>query len=134
MFGWSKGRASSSVVPREEPAQRGDSAALNVVKRLARTISTLGKDAAEVRGALEDAQRVVHAQGQAMQALRAVEEGDFHRLYLITAILSGRRSKADEVRQLDPMCADTVRISASTWAAPSKASAAGTGGAWSCSC
>lgn len=69
MFGWSKGRASSSVVPREEPAQRGDSAALNVVKRLARTISTVGKDAAEVRGALEDAQRVVHAQGQAMQAL-----------------------------------------------------------------
>lgn len=69
MFGWSKGRTSSSAVPREEPPQRGDSTALNVVKRLARTISTLGKDAAEVRGALEDAQRVVHAQGQAMQAL-----------------------------------------------------------------
>jgi methyl-accepting chemotaxis protein len=49
---------------------RDDSAAaLNVVKRLARSISTVGKDAAEVRGALEDTQRVVQLQGQAMQAL-----------------------------------------------------------------
>jgi methyl-accepting chemotaxis protein len=53
----------------EEPSRREDSAALNVVKRLARSISTVGKDAAEVRGALEDTQRVVQAQGQAMQAL-----------------------------------------------------------------
>jgi methyl-accepting chemotaxis protein len=42
---------------------------MNVVKRLSRSISTVGKDAAEVRGALEDTQRVVQAQGQAMQAL-----------------------------------------------------------------
>ncbi|MFG6416734.1 methyl-accepting chemotaxis protein [Roseateles sp. DC23W] len=42
---------------------------MNVVKKLSRSISTVGKDAAEVRGALEDTQRVVQAQGQAMQAL-----------------------------------------------------------------
>ncbi|WP_457444739.1 methyl-accepting chemotaxis protein [Roseateles sp. P5_E4] len=42
---------------------------MNVVKRLARSISTVGKDAAEVRGALEDTQRIVQAQSQAMQAL-----------------------------------------------------------------
>ncbi len=54
----------------ELPAHRDDgTAALNVVRRLSRTISTVGKDAAEVRGALEDTQRVVQAQGQAMQAL-----------------------------------------------------------------
>ncbi|MDR7295598.1 methyl-accepting chemotaxis protein [Pelomonas aquatica] len=69
MFGWIKGGASSAVAPSDEPARRDDSAALNVVKRLARSISTVGKDAAEVRGALEDTQRVVQAQGQAMQAL-----------------------------------------------------------------
>lgn len=69
MFGWIKGGASSAVVSGDEPARRDDSAALNVVKRLARSISTVGKDAAEVRGALEDTQRVVQAQGQAMQAL-----------------------------------------------------------------
>ncbi|MDR7335004.1 methyl-accepting chemotaxis protein [Roseateles asaccharophilus] len=42
---------------------------MNVVKKLSRSISTVGKDAAEVRGALEDTQRVVQSQGQAMQAL-----------------------------------------------------------------
>jgi len=55
----------------EEPVRRDDggAAALNVVRRLSRTLSTVGKDAAEVRGALEDTQRVVQMQGQAMQAL-----------------------------------------------------------------
>jgi methyl-accepting chemotaxis protein len=69
MFGWIKGGDSSAAVAREEPSRREDGAALNVVKRLARSISTVGRDAAEVRGALEDTQRVVQAQGQAMQAL-----------------------------------------------------------------
>ena len=69
MLKWFKGGGPAAVEPREEPVRRDDSAALNVVKRLARSISTVGKDAAEVRGALEDTQRVVQAQGQAMQAL-----------------------------------------------------------------
>ncbi|WP_457423890.1 methyl-accepting chemotaxis protein [Roseateles sp. P5_E7] len=69
MFGWIKGGGSAAVVSHEEPVRRDDSAALNVVKRLARSISNVGKDAAEVRGALEDTQRVVQMQGQAMQAL-----------------------------------------------------------------
>lgn len=45
--------------------------AIEVVKRLSRSMSSVGKDAAEVRGALEDTQRVVQAQGEAMQALGA---------------------------------------------------------------
>ena len=45
--------------------------ALEVVKRLAKAMSSVGKDAAEVRGALEDTQRVVLAQGEAMSALGA---------------------------------------------------------------
>ena len=69
MFRWPKGGGSTSAVSREEPSRREDAAALNVVKGLSRSISTVGKDAAEVRGALEDTQRVVQAQGQAMQAL-----------------------------------------------------------------
>jgi methyl-accepting chemotaxis protein len=44
-------------------------AALDVVKRLSRSVSSLGRDAAEVRGVLEDTQKIVEAQGQAMQAL-----------------------------------------------------------------
>lgn len=69
MLRWIKGGGSVSVAPAEEPGRRDDSAALNLVKRLARSISTVGKDAAEVRGALEDTQRVVQMQSQAMQAL-----------------------------------------------------------------
>ncbi|HEY8878939.1 MAG TPA: methyl-accepting chemotaxis protein [Roseateles sp.] len=69
MFKWPKAGGSSSAITRDEPVRRDDSAALNVVKRLSRSISTVGKDAAEVRGALEDTQRVVQVQGQAMQAL-----------------------------------------------------------------
>ncbi|MDR7268803.1 methyl-accepting chemotaxis protein [Pelomonas saccharophila] len=69
MFKWPKRGGSSTAIPHDEPYRREDSAALNVVKRLARSISTVGKDAAEVRGALEDTQRIVQAQSQAMQAL-----------------------------------------------------------------
>lgn len=69
MFRWPRSGGSTSAVSREEPARREDAAALNVVKGLSRSISTVGKDAAEVRGALEDTQRVVQAQSQAMQAL-----------------------------------------------------------------
>ncbi|NCT81776.1 MAG: chemotaxis protein [Comamonadaceae bacterium] len=69
MFRWPKSAGPVSSASREEPVRREDGAGLNVVKSLARSISTVGKDAAEVRGALEDTQRVVQAQGQAMQAL-----------------------------------------------------------------
>jgi methyl-accepting chemotaxis protein len=69
MFRWPKAGGSPPAASSEEPSGRDDSAALNVVRRLSRSISTVGKDAAEVRGALEDTQRVVQAQGQAMQAL-----------------------------------------------------------------
>jgi methyl-accepting chemotaxis protein len=69
MLKWFKGGNTPAAVASEERAPRDDGAALNVVRRLARSISTVGKDAAEVRGALEDTQRVVQAQSQAMQAL-----------------------------------------------------------------
>jgi methyl-accepting chemotaxis protein len=46
-----------------------DSTALNTIKTLSRMVSTLGRDAAEVRGVLEDTQKAVEAQGQAMHAL-----------------------------------------------------------------
>ncbi|MCE4554826.1 methyl-accepting chemotaxis protein [Roseateles cellulosilyticus] len=64
-----KGGREPAVVSQDEPVRRGDGPALDVVKRLSRSMSTVGRDAAEVRGALEDTQRVVQAQGQAMQAL-----------------------------------------------------------------
>ncbi|CAM3989232.1 methyl-accepting chemotaxis protein [Roseateles saccharophilus] len=70
MFRWSRSGASASTVVRdEEAACRDDGAGLKVVRRLAQSISHVGKDAAEVRGALEDTQRIVQVQGQAMQAL-----------------------------------------------------------------
>ena len=69
MLRWPKSGASLPDPLTEQPARREDGAALGVVKRLSKSISNVGKDAAEVRGALEDTQRVVQAQGQAMQAL-----------------------------------------------------------------
>ncbi|PZP35039.1 MAG: chemotaxis protein [Roseateles depolymerans] len=67
MFRWPK--AGTAAVPTQEPQRADDSVGLNTVRRLARSVSTVGKDAAEVRGALEDTQRVMQSQGQAMQAL-----------------------------------------------------------------
>lgn len=69
MLGWMNPKATSHTLATQEPVRPDDGAALNVVKRLSRSISSVGKDAAEVRGVLEDTQRVVQAQGQAMQAL-----------------------------------------------------------------
>ena len=46
-----------------------DQTALDTVKKLSRMVSTLGRDAAEVRGVLEDTQKAVEIQGQAMHAL-----------------------------------------------------------------
>ncbi|MFG6487366.1 methyl-accepting chemotaxis protein [Roseateles sp. BYS78W] len=70
MMKWFKATGSPVAVANEElPVRREDGGAMNVVKRLSRSLSTVGRDAAEVRGALEDTQRVVQAQGEAMQAL-----------------------------------------------------------------
>lgn len=69
MLGWIKRQETTRAVESQQQPPREDSVALNVVKRLARSMSTVGKDAAEVRGVLEDTQRVVQMQGQAMQAL-----------------------------------------------------------------
>lgn len=69
MLKWPRSASTTSPDTREEPRRRDDAAAMAVVQRLARSISSVGKDAAEVRGALEDAQRVVAAQSEAMQAL-----------------------------------------------------------------
>ena len=75
MFDWMKRPAEASVAQSALPATTRESAAngsaLEVVKRLAKAMSSVGKDAAEVRGALEDTQRVVLAQGEAMSALGA---------------------------------------------------------------
>ena len=69
MLRWPKSAGAPAVAVSAATTQRDDSAALNVVRKLARSLSNVGKDAAEVRGVLEDTQRVVHMQGQAMQAL-----------------------------------------------------------------
>jgi methyl-accepting chemotaxis protein len=67
MFDWLH-RREPAAVP-ESTVVASPSAGLQVVKRLSHSVSTLGRDAAEVRGVLEDTQKIVEAQGQAMQAL-----------------------------------------------------------------
>lgn len=69
MLRWPKSGGAPASAVKAEPPPPGDGAALNVVKQLSRSISTVGKDAAEVRGVLEDTQRIVEMQGQAMQGL-----------------------------------------------------------------
>ncbi len=69
MFGRKKAGDPAVDAAHAGAARADDGAALAVVRGLARSISTVGKDAAEVRGALEDTQRVMQSQSQAMQAL-----------------------------------------------------------------
>lgn len=63
-----RGLPERDPVPRTEvtPAEQQ---ALGTVKKLSSMVSTLGRDAAEVRGVLEDTQKAVESQGQAMRAL-----------------------------------------------------------------
>jgi len=51
------------------PASALELRAVQVVERLSKSVSTLGRDAAEVRGVLEDTQKVVVQQSDAMGAL-----------------------------------------------------------------
>ncbi len=66
---WQSGSREPAQTPQAaEPAGKiADAQAL--VRSLAQPVSSLGRDAAEVRGALEDTQKVVVAQREAMQAL-----------------------------------------------------------------
>jgi len=70
MFDWMKRAAEApSAITLATTRDAAEGQAVQVVKRLAKAMSSVGKDAAEVRGALEDTQRVVQLQGQAMSAL-----------------------------------------------------------------
>ncbi len=72
MFDWMKGSPESRSNAQVTSYASGSSdASLGVVKRLYKAMSSVGKDAAEVRGALEDTQRVVLGQAEAMSALGA---------------------------------------------------------------
>jgi len=93
MVKWFKATGSPPPDAREEPTRRDDDAALNVVKRLSRSLSTVGRDAAEVRGVLEDTQRVVQSQGQAMQAL-AQQLGDIGQAQAAIAAATAQSSEA----------------------------------------
>lgn len=64
--------------PQAAPTQRVDGRAGQLVERLSKSVSTLGRDAAEVRGVLEDTQKVVLQQSDAMGAL-AGELGEVQR-------------------------------------------------------
>ncbi|MCH7343985.1 methyl-accepting chemotaxis protein [Pelomonas sp. CA6] len=65
---WQNWRRSAPVPPpADAPAAAGQDHA--VVRGLSVGVSRLGRDAAEVRGLLEDTQKVVSAQAEAMQAL-----------------------------------------------------------------
>ena len=68
MFNWLR-RRDNVATSGQAPAAPAQADGLGVVRRLSRSVSTLGRDAAEVRGVLEDTQKIVEAQGQAMLAL-----------------------------------------------------------------
>ncbi|CAN5296185.1 methyl-accepting chemotaxis protein [soil metagenome] len=57
------------ALPDAPAAPAGSGAAFEVVKRISKSMSSVGGNAAEVRGALEDTQRVMLAQADAMQLL-----------------------------------------------------------------
>ncbi|MBE0550300.1 MAG: chemotaxis protein [Rubrivivax sp.] len=70
MFNWLRRRESVAATA-HAPLAPAEPAGLALVKRMSRSVSTLGRDAAEVRGVLEDTQKIVETQGQAMLALAA---------------------------------------------------------------
>jgi len=63
---FTRSRATPPSVERTEPS---GSNPLETIKTLSRTVSTVGRDAAEVRGVLEDTKKAVQAQGETMTAL-----------------------------------------------------------------
>ncbi len=63
------GSRGASPVVAEPRVDGGSSDAVQAIQKLSKTVSTLGRDAAEVRGALEDTQRVVQLQLDAMKGL-----------------------------------------------------------------
>jgi len=66
--------ANDDLAPAVTPAEPANSA---LVLTIADNVSTLGRDAAEVRGALEDTQKIVTSQAEAFQALTVqVDEVD----------------------------------------------------------
>ena len=67
MFEWKKKNTDGGGAAQVTSYSPGSD--LQIVKRLYKTMSSVGKDAAEVRGALEDTQRVVEGQSAAMNAL-----------------------------------------------------------------
>lgn len=71
MLDWLRRRKDAAPAERQTGQQTSgaDSSGLKLVLGLSRSVSNLGRDAAEVRGILEDTQKVVVAQGHAMQAL-----------------------------------------------------------------
>lgn len=66
---WQSGSREPAQSPPAEGLGGKGADAQALVRSLAQPVSSLGRDAAEVRGALEDTQKVVVAQREAMQAL-----------------------------------------------------------------
>jgi methyl-accepting chemotaxis protein len=70
--------------------------ALELIKKLSRSVSSVGKDAAEVRGAIEDTQAIVRTQAEAMGALgRELQEVQRAQ----EAIAQATRQTADAVQR-----------------------------------
>lgn len=65
------GAAASGLAEALPPGAPAPSALMELVRKLSRSVSSVGRDAAEVRGMLDDAQKVVQVQAQAMGALSA---------------------------------------------------------------
>ncbi|HEY4082032.1 MAG TPA: methyl-accepting chemotaxis protein [Burkholderiaceae bacterium] len=81
MLSWGKRGASALADQQATPASShfisptgrspglGHGGPLELIKKLSRSVSSVGKDAAEVRGAIEDTQAIVRMQAEAMGAL-----------------------------------------------------------------
>ncbi|MEW6708040.1 MAG: methyl-accepting chemotaxis protein [Pseudomonadota bacterium] len=70
LFRRSQDAAPLADTPTERQAAAGQDA-LSVVRAISTQVSHIGRDAAEVRGAMEDTQKIVQAQSEAMKAVAA---------------------------------------------------------------
>jgi methyl-accepting chemotaxis protein len=96
MLSWKRGESSPLPAP---PRSSGQSdLALGAIRKLSGSVSEVGHDAAEVRGALDDVQRVVSAQAQAMQALADELKGVARAQVAITAATTQSNQSVQRAR------------------------------------
>jgi methyl-accepting chemotaxis protein len=120
MFKWNRAAAAPAA---ETSSYARQDVALTALQTLSKSISSVGRDAAAVRGALDDTQRVMAAQGEAMQALGSQLQDIAKAQHDITAATEQSTAAVQRARQALSSVGGEVQGIAQTLAKVSEAAA-----------